>query len=187
MLTYNKDTDALELYDGSAFGPVGSDAGLIHIEKTTFGTGVAAVSVNDVFSADYNIYKVFINCRTVNDTWVRMRYRVAGSDDSSNNYRSYAGQLGASLSGFTENPATSQRIGYISNPDIGNSIEMTIINPFATARTNHIGINSAGNTPNFSVTGSRFGLTTSFTGFTFFADGGNMDGGFVSVFGLKES
>jgi hypothetical protein len=36
MLTYNKDTDQLELYDGSAFGPVGSDAGLIHIKQKTF-------------------------------------------------------------------------------------------------------------------------------------------------------
>jgi hypothetical protein len=36
MLTYNKDTSGLELYDGSAFGPVGSDAGLIHIKQKTF-------------------------------------------------------------------------------------------------------------------------------------------------------
>ena len=36
MVTYTKDDDAIQVYDGSDFVGVGSDAGLIHIKQKTF-------------------------------------------------------------------------------------------------------------------------------------------------------
>jgi hypothetical protein len=36
MVTYTKDDDAIQVYDGSDFVGVGSDSGLIHIKQKTF-------------------------------------------------------------------------------------------------------------------------------------------------------
>jgi hypothetical protein len=34
MVTFRKDDNALEVYDGAAFNPVGTEPGLVHIETT---------------------------------------------------------------------------------------------------------------------------------------------------------
>jgi hypothetical protein len=85
MLTYNKDTSGLELYDGSAFGPVGSDAGLIHINTTTF-SNVASQSINDVFSATYKNYLLMIEVDNLSTATLRLRLRASGTDATTANY-----------------------------------------------------------------------------------------------------
>jgi hypothetical protein len=82
MVTYTKDDDAIQVYDGSNFVGVGSDSGLIHIETQT-GTGVTAISFNDVFTTDFSVYKIIVDANVASGN---IRLRASGVDNSSSNY-----------------------------------------------------------------------------------------------------
>jgi hypothetical protein len=84
MLTYNKDTDQLELYDGSAFGPVGSDSGLIHIE-TVSASAVSAINLDNVFTTTFKNYKIVVNL-SANTGGLTFRVRAGGTSASGSDY-----------------------------------------------------------------------------------------------------
>ena len=107
MLTYNKDTDQLELYDGSAFGPVGSDSGLIHIDTQTF-SAVSAVNVNNVFTTAFKNYKIIVNL-SANTGGLSYRNRAAGTDATTSYHNAtYAFRSGnaAAVNTANENAAS---------------------------------------------------------------------------------
>ena len=187
MVTFRKDDDVVEVFDGSAFVAIGGGGGsLEHINTTTFGT-VASQSVNDVFSATYDTYKLFFNMRTTNDTWVDFRYRAAGTDNTASNYRHRYFSISSSLSSFGEFPGTRLRIGYPSTVTL-QTFEMTIMNPAQAIQTTHISQASGDNNVNayWSASAGNLTVTTAYDGFTIFPDGGNIVGGFVSVYGVAK-
>jgi hypothetical protein len=167
MLTYNKDTDQLELYDGSAFGPVGSDAGLVHIKQES-GTGVTAISVNDCFSSEYSTYKILIT--STGTAQASMRLRVSGADNSNSEYRvnlsivrddgTSAGQSTLDTS-FTNTAGPGQgRSGITSNIDC--------FYPFDTVETKLLTQSTGASVAKFSLflTAATTTVTTSYTGFS---------------------
>ena len=184
MLTYNKDTDALELYDGSAFGPVGSDAGLIHIETVTF-SAVASQSFNDVFSATYDNYVITCTLSVAQELYFRLR---VGGSDASGNYNHAMGE--SNNSGYTNRYSTSQSFGffgtqvYINNV---NGLKMEVIEPFLTVPTKFLinTTNLSGGIPRSNFGGGIHNVSTSYTGISLIPSSGTISGT-ASIYGLKK-
>ncbi len=182
MLTYNKDTSGLELYDGSAFGPVGSDAGLIHINTTTF-SAVASQSVNDVFSATYKNYLIKVVGTIASGNDVAIRFRVSGTDSTAN-YNTQ--QLLVSASTLTGSRATGQSSGVFGNWDTTfNGNEIFVYNPFTTEQTMFRSISTnSNNTVTINERAGRHAVNTAYDGFTILS-GSNITGT-IYVYGFKE-
>jgi hypothetical protein len=185
MLTYNKDTDQLELYDGSAFGPVGSDAGLIHIKSTTI-TASSSESINDVFSSEYDNYKLIFTGSATTLATFQIRWRVGGADASGNDYSSQIMVINdTSIIGTR---STSQNLAAAGTLDgTLNRLIIEIGNPFATGQT----VTSCWNTDGAGTTRlvgffSYHNLSTSFTGLTLIPGAGSITGQAV-IYGYRKS
>ena len=189
MLTYNKDTEALELYDGSAFGPVGSDAGLIHINTTAF-SGVSSVSVNDVFTSTYSNYRIFLGgslSASGTGGTINLRMRASGTDATGSDYN----VLGVSTPaiGYNVTNQTSAIVGYAAfntaNSNWGSLI-LDLVKPFSAEWTHFYsesqGVNGSSQDAWLSV-GGNHRVTTSYDGFTLIFPANNT--GSVRVYGYK--
>ena len=157
-------------------------AGLVLLNTTTF-SGVSSQSVNDVFSATYESYRLVFNYSGTINTTARLKFRVAGADNSTNNYYTQTATLSgtsvtASLDGAT---TTGILIGnhvgapMLSSYDLGNV--------FATQKTQITGMRAVDS--NCELKNGVFDATTSFTGFTIIPASGNITGS-VSVYGYNK-
>jgi hypothetical protein len=188
MLTYNKDTDQLELYDGSAFGPVGSDAGLIHIETDSF-SAVSAVDIDGVFSADYTNYKVVIKLFPSTAAQMLIRYRFGGATRTG--ATAYISQRiqgdGTSVTGLRSTAASSAAME-ITTSSAFREMDLTIFSPFADLATYLTGTNAFNTSPIINLMAISHGESgnQSQDGFQLAASSGTITGSY-SVYGLKES
>jgi hypothetical protein len=191
MVTYTKDDDAIQVYDGSNFVGVGSDSGLIHIETQNF-SAVSSISFNNVFSANYNNYKIMLsNLSGSSATSYSLRLRAAGSDISTSNYnRQRLFAFGTSITAQRDASQTSFGAGSYSTTAnaFGGINNIEISNPFLSVCT---GIQAIFQDDGFT-TGvkmeSYLGLTTfttSVDGFTLIAGAGNFTGT-ASVYGYRK-
>jgi hypothetical protein len=188
MLTYNKATDQLELYDGSAFGPVGSDAGLIHIKQES-GSAVSAISVNDCFSAEFESYEIIFNgLGNQSSANIQLRLRVGGTDLTANDYNFQ--QLNANstsvAAGRISNTSSAQ-LGVINTTQ--GTCKTLLANPFKTTVTNYQANSSSLpsgtiTTPTILLHSGNINNTNSYTGFTLFPSSGTMTG-VIDVYGYK--
>jgi hypothetical protein len=139
MVTYRKDDDVIESFDGSAFVAVGAtDAGLIHI-KTELFTNVSGVSFNDVFTTDYKDYFIkVVSTGTSADGAISLRLRAGGTDESSSVYNRHGvGADGSSVAAFVTTTATS--IGYNVANRRNCQIETIVFRPQTNTQTNFLG------------------------------------------------
>jgi len=183
MLTYNKATDQLELYDGSAFGPVGSDSGLIHIETRSV-SAVSAESFNDVFSTDYDNYRILISLVPSLTSTIRYRLRVGGSDNTASDYFSFGARLGGA--GY-QNTSLQETSGFLGNSNFRSSVVWDLMRPFvATDRSYGIvsGTNVGGGEMHTHLT--NFNQDVSFTGITIFPSTGTITAT-ISIFGYAKA
>ena len=179
---------------GTIATTVDAKTGMVLLNTTNL-TAVSSVSVNDVFSANYDAYKVLlvIDSNTFGDGNVRMRLRVSGSDNSSANYFTQN-------SGFTDFNATdnfresSSTSWFVSGTNSGGTgavanSRIDIFNPFKAVRTTTSG-QSESEASSGAMTIFNFGQihldTTSFTGFTIFATSGNFATGKVLTYGYNQ-
>jgi len=185
MLTYNKDTDQLELYDGSAFGPVGSDSGLIHIETRTL-TAVASESFNNVFSSTYDNYRIMLYLDSSAIDAFRLRLRASGSDATTSNYIYQDFFASATSLGASRVTTTSQRLGSI-NASLTTSYKIDLFAPFLV-KTTAIQATALEASGSATITSSfcNFNLTNSFDGFTVFPGSGNITGQ-ISIYGYAKA
>jgi len=188
MLTYNKDTDQLELYDGSAFGPVGSDSGLIHIKQVSTGGAVSSVNIDDCFSATYNAYRIITDVAASTSDEVRVRLRVGGASQTGSIYRhqNIRGD-GTSLTGVRSvNVSSWVGVHFTeANKVVSNSFE--IYNPFETVPTSaqtSFYLNVAGNIDLF-LRGFGINNSVSYTGFEVLTQSGTIDGT-ITVLGYRK-
>jgi hypothetical protein len=184
MLTYNKDTSGLELYDGSAFGPVGSDAGLIHIKTESF-TGASAVNVNDVFSADFDRYVVIPTYVGSANAQCNVRLRVSGADDSSSNYQRQVFNVTDTATAFQRITGQNSMNNAFGHGTTSNGLVFFDFHrPFNTSFTyaTCLGSIGGGDSLNAEQSTYRFVQTTSFTGFSIIVGSGNITGQ-LDVFG----
>ena len=156
--------------------------------NTTSFSGVASQSINDVFSATYDSYRILLNQYGTAAGQLRFRYRVSGTDNSATNYRQQIfGGDGASAFAGRDTGLTFHLPGRTKNGVSCISI-FDVINPFpSTLRAQQFGSyndNSDGNIAAVSIA-SQLDVSTSYTGFTILAESGNITGK-VSVYGYNQ-
>jgi 3-polyprenyl-4-hydroxybenzoate decarboxylase len=171
---------------GLKWASAGGAAGLVHIKEQTW-SAVSSVNINDIFSSTYTHYKIIMTySSSAGDSEMKIRYRVAGADDTSAQYQDQR-----FIAEDTTNPA-SQTVGQTSSRFViqntsENVCEGTIFNPFLTARTYHTTVNSfvngAGN-PRLTIYSGTFKNSTSFTGMTLIPASGTTTGK-INVWGYK--
>ena len=168
-----------------------SDAGLVFINSSSF-TSSSTVTLDSVFSATYNNYKIVISCTgSTSGISVAMRLRVGGSTNSSSNYNQL--QVIQATGNYYAATATQ---GNTSWPEVallqtGNpraSVFMELYNPFATTNTAGLTIFSKSFTtsPEFQLYAWGNSVTTSYDGFALIPSTGNITGT-VAVYGMRNS
>ena len=109
------------------------------INETNIVSGVANVSIKNVFSTDYDIYKIVMpSMTTVADAATDIAYRFINEDDiidaSSYDWASYAM---IAYGGYGNNKATSEsyirKLGQADNDPDGGSIVSYIFNPVSSS------------------------------------------------------
>ena len=158
-------------------------AGMVLLNTTSF-SGVSSQSVNDVFSATYDTYRLVTSFFGSTSADSRIKWRISGADNSSNAY--YTQNLLASTSSVSTNlngPVTTGHIlgthvttnPMVSTYDIGT--------PFATTKTQIIGMHAKDS--EFELKNGVYDAGASFTGFTIIPASGTITGS-VSVYGYNK-
>jgi hypothetical protein len=192
MLTYLEDTDAFEYWDGSAFTGL-IKSGLDLVNSTTF-SAVASQSLNDVFTSEYQNYKILLNVDSVTGTNVQMslRLRAAGTD-ASVNYRSSRIFLSAAttVTGGQNPVGTDEFLVSGANYSTGGIItsELTLFNPQQAKNTGYQALtqNFIGAPDNFTPVQTHVGAVTdtvAYDGFTIIMSSGNFSGT-IRVYGFR--
>jgi hypothetical protein len=189
MVSYLENSDTVEVYNGTTWGSIApvSSQGLTLINTTTF-SGVTSISLNDVFSATYDNYKVYLNITNFTATpSITIRMRASGSDNSSSNYR-YTGVRIQNTNGAQNNSFSNGDTYFplIGSGTGGTSIfaSLEFLQPFASQRTSYS--TNAFPQGGFSYMGNgRMSVDTSYDGLTFISDDNNIAGN-INVYGLAK-
>ena len=163
-----------------------ADSALVHIATEDF-SAASTVSLNNVFSADYQNYAIILNLSTGPGTIpINFRLRANGTDNTSSNYyysltyirfSSTATVTGANGSGLTT-------LFTIGSANTGNSSLVQLFNPFENQYTSYsyasrnLSIDSASG-------GGNMNVTTSYDGFTIYTASGTITGT-VRVYGYRK-
>ena len=158
-------------------------AGLVLLNTTSF-SGVASQSLNNVFSATYDNYKIHITLSSTTDSDLQIRLRASGSDNSTAS--SYANQrllaTSTTVSGLRQTDSYFRAINVRDNDY--NALDFTFFRPFLTKPTLMNGLvnygESNGSGLQFFVGGHN--QSVSYDGFTFF---GPTVTGTVRVYGFN--
>ena len=159
--------------------------GLVHIHTQSF-TGVSSVSVDSVFSATYESYKVIVNINSITSgtTNIRQSMRASGVDNSSSLYYSAFGyHLGGAWT-TSRQIAVSNGFDLIANNGIGfghATIDQIIVEPYQPQRT-EMGFNLLSSV-HYSGAAAFLG-TTAFDGFTLTSSSGTISGT-IRVYGYR--
>jgi hypothetical protein len=182
--------DAVDTAMNTALGT--KKSGLVLLNTTSF-TGVASQSINDVFSATYDNYKVVVSSgvSTNADRVISLRLRVGGADDSATAYRLCSNGINASGSAVNSVSTSTTSFVLQTNAHYNDALfsaTFDVINPFAATDTNISGQSLGGNnTVNFGLNiNASFISETSFTGFSLLNSSGNFSSGKVSVYGYNK-
>jgi hypothetical protein len=189
MAAYLQDSDTLTIYNGSDWSPVGGgEPGLQLIASSSF-SAVSSEQLNDVFSADYENYKIIINITSgsVSGADLSLRMASAGTADSTGSRYEvgeyFVGARSAVTAGSVNSAAAAQgQLGRIAT-DAGCGVEVNMYNPF-TANLTKFAALSVGHT--LEVTGTALIVTDSYDGFQIFPSSGTITGT-ITVYGIRES
>jgi len=168
---------------------IATQGGLVLLNTTTF-SAQASVSINNVFSATYTNYKVFIYVSSGSATgYVNMRLRASGSDNSASTYNSSSPYTFSNASTFNvENFASQSKfsVNYCESNARNVFTTMEIINPQASEYTGYT-MQATRFVPsvvvNYSGSG-QFVNTNSFDGFTVYPDSGTLTGT-IRIYGIR--
>jgi hypothetical protein len=163
---------------------VGSGSGSANANGAVTFTGASSVSLNDVFSATYDNYKIIlkITSAAAGNPDITMRLRIGGADNSTSNYayQAIVGTYGASAIAGGSTGNSSFPIGGVSTVF---NMSVDLISPFLTESTIVLGSTlSQGAAGAFN---GSFRATTSFDSFSFIASSSNITGT-ISVYGYRD-
>jgi hypothetical protein len=166
-------------------------AGMVLLNTTSF-SAVSSQSVNNVFSATYENYRIVFNMVSSNDTSnIGLRLRVAGVDNSSAQYDyGFIGftAAGSSYSGNAQATTSFNQITRIaSSSSLNTAGYCDIFRPFETFRTtitNQAVYPNASNNPQIQNYGGQIRVDTSYDGFTIITSAGTLTGK-VFVYGYN--
>jgi hypothetical protein len=167
---------------------VGSGTGSVGTKGTVTVSGASTISLNGVFSATYDHYLIWTSMTNSGQVNMTMRYRVAGTDNTTSNYQFgvgiktlYDATWANDGQGLT---ATSQPIGYNSTDA---SLNVRLYNPFKTQLTKFTSefvATAAGSGVTYYHSG-LFNATTSFDGFSLIPSSGTSTGT-IQVYGYTK-
>lgn len=156
-------------------------------------SGVSSVSLNDVFSATYDKYKLLLDVQCSATPEIRFRLRSSGSDNSTSNYYFtgfYSFSSDTTIGNdnlYRGDPAANWAIGVGGTNQ--TAINVDLVSPFLSSTyTGFVAQSGAmdGTNEAYSLnTNGGFSGTNSFTGFTIFPNSGTMTGS-VSVYGYNK-
>lgn len=184
QVIYETDTKQTLVYQGSSWVML-TDAdtppGLQLIKTQTIGSAVSSVTVSDVYSSEFDVYRISISGGTAsaaanilyqNGSSTTGYYSGGTSTTFSNN----------SVAGFSDNNATAMLCGTTFTDAI--IVDLTVINPFLTKKT-HFSIGAV-NYSTAAGSGSGFhNVEASYTAFTLKPSSGTLTGGTIRVYGYR--
>ena len=167
---------------------VGSGSGSANALGTVTFSGASSVSLNDVFSSTYDRYRVVVYTTPTANIGISFKFRVAGADNTTANYRYgsfFTNAIGGDATLYNQLGATEFNICQGYADPLTYSID--IHNPFNALKTIYNGTYYMHYTLTdyfqTGYTGGSFNDTTSFTGFTI---GGGTQTGTVSIYGYTK-
>jgi len=190
QVIYETDTNRVLVWDNSAWVMIAdtdSPPGLQLIKTQTIGSAVSSVTVSDVFSSEFDNYRVIV---------------IGGTGSTAQGIHF---SLGSSTTGYYGSALTvlhgSDSIGYIRSNnasawlDVGisttakNFVDVTVYEPFISTPTGmtHLGRADYRTTGGSGTGGGGFhNVSASYTSFTL-SVGGTMTGGTIRVYGYRNS
>jgi hypothetical protein len=172
-------------------------AGSLEFIKSASGTSVSSFTVNDCFSADYEVYKIVVDDINMNATaGIRGRIRFVDTSETvitSSNY-DYAVQQLHSFQAFGENKATNTSVIDYFTIDIENTAEgnggiIYIYNPYSSSTYTFLNFQTSFYNEGSGGQGQKgigvLKTTDSIGGINFTAHSGNIDSISLSVYGVK--
>lgn len=173
---------------------VGSGSATVTGNGSVNFSGAISVSINDVFSADYDNYRILCKIDATASSYLGIdwRLRVSGADNTSAVYGTTTnyGYMSINASGFEVNGGfTATAWGRINTANTGgggfNIVD--IFSPFVATQTlaygNHVGFDSNTGANRFGI-GWRHNSATSFTGFSLLSSANAT--GSVQVYGYRK-
>lgn len=168
---------------GDVLGAADMNAvGLWKITSQTIGSAVSSVTLSDVFSADYDSYRVKVSGGAAS-TNLDLRLTLGGT---STGY--YYGQFYVAFSSGNTNAVNGNNTSYIpvgSGGTTSLNASFDIISPFLAEQTivsSSVYFASQGGS---GFSNGFLDNTTSYTAFTLTCSTGNMTGGTVKVYGYR--
>jgi hypothetical protein len=164
-----------------------ASSGLTLINTTSF-SGVTTQSINDVFSATYDIYYILANVKGVSGGSGTFRLRASGSDLSSSVYTNASFSVSNTSINASRATGTSGQLGSLRSKDL--LIQLVIGNPFRAEekscfvqQADFSGSAATGTEYN----DARIGIASavSYTGFTLISSVASSLTGKVSVYGYS--
>jgi hypothetical protein len=183
QLTYLEDTNQYASWNGSAWV---SPFGLTLVKSQTIGSAVASVTVNDVFSAEYDDYKVTIT-GGVGSAQANLTLAL-GTETTAYYSNLVYGNYGTStpLSIANTNGTKFPYVGATGPNNSNGTIE--IQHPFLTQQTSVFASIARFGSGAFSGVSNGFQQTVaSHTGFTIGVDSGTLTGGTIRVYGYRKA
>ena len=163
--------------------PAAGGGDFVKITSNTF-SGASSVTVNDVFSATYNYYKLILSVTGSAGGYTQIRYRVSGSDATGTDYR-FQRLYGQGSTVGTFNSASQTSVPISSSSETLYSVaEVLIANPFLATPTKTIVTNNYDIQSHIDFFTGTHGLSTSYTGFTMLPQSGTITGDYI-LYGLK--
>ena len=115
--------------------------GLVHINTTTF-SAVSSVSLNDVFTSDYDDYRIVIRSLAVSASSFGLRMRASGTDNTAAQYDVY-GYYGGDGAGNIRTVTNDLWLGSVSG-SVVNNWTFDLFSPATVIETQGIGSSFVG-------------------------------------------
>jgi len=165
--------------------------GLVLVKSQTIGSAVSSVTVTDVFSANWETYRVVISNVTTSSSgsgtsiWFKMH---DGTNPASTNYNYGFTRIdiaATTVAGVTASLGTNGiLVGRGTGDKFGNSFD--VVNPYISTHTIFPHVSAANVSTGYMYTGVGMHQTTaSYTSFQLIIDTGTMTGGTIRVYGYR--
>jgi hypothetical protein len=200
MVSYLKDTDLVESYNGSVWVSVApaSQSGLNIVAPTSIAnsggsatatggqvafSAVTSISLNGVFTASYENYQALLTLTMTSNTNLYVRFRLAGTDNTANIYTIQDIAADSTTVGASRSTTTTGGFGYGD----AQTISSTFYRPAVAVETKYNSVIVRGLTSLLWQSFNGFhGAATAYDGITIYPASGTMTGT-VRFYGLKNS
>jgi hypothetical protein len=181
MLTWLEDVNRYESYNGSAWV---SPFGMTLVATSNF-TSQTQIIFDNIFSSQYDNYKIYGSVSGTATTGVNWQLRVGGSSLTSTTYQ------GVTINGYSSATSTQSaaqangEFGLVRNSTKRNIFESTLSNPFNTVDTQAYSSVYDSLSNGIAITAFQNTTLASYDGIRIFAGAGNFTGS-IQIYGLRK-